>query len=64
VGKVGVRHADGQIPERVVNVAARDDQLRVAKQLLGDSLVERNRGHRAQPFGSATKSGMSRVVFV
>src|SRR4029453_3714157 len=44
VGKVRVGHADGKIPERVVDVAARDDEFRVAKQQLGDRLVDGNRG--------------------
>jgi hypothetical protein len=40
VGKVRVRHTDGKIPQRVVDVTARDDELRVAKQQLRDVLVE------------------------
>jgi len=45
VGKVGVGHADGKIPQRVVDVTARDDELRVAKQQLRDLLVEGYRAH-------------------
>src|SRR5262249_61594216 len=49
VGEVGMRHADGKIPQRVVDVAAGDDELRVAKQQLGDSMVERYRRHQYRP---------------
>ena len=38
-------HADGKIPQRVVDVTARNDELRVAKQQLGHILVEGHRAH-------------------
>src|SRR5207244_3453781 len=42
-----VRHADRDVAERVVDVAARDHHRRVPQQKLAHTRVEENGGHRS-----------------
>ncbi len=45
VGEIGMGHPEGEVAERVVDIAARHDHAGVAQQQVADVVVEPHRGH-------------------